>query len=249
MDQKKPIIITLASLKGGVGRSVLSIIFSYVLKELGKKVLLIDLDQQNSLTSYFNQYISDVKKHNVYEFLKGNTYFDQCENKINESISIIPSHPVLEKFNTDDIDYKESILEFRLNKSTKSFYFDYIIIDTPPSKNFLLKNALNVTDHIIIPVQVERWSIESFFILMETINNIQNIKNKKYNISIIENQFIKNRNTLKEVEDVLYKEYGKYIKGKIHFSNSIKVFINNLLEPSLKENYYREAENALKDIL
>lgn len=96
---------------------------------------------------------------------------------------------------------------------------------------------------------MERWSIESFFILMETINNIQNIKNKKYNISIIENQFIKNRNTLKEVEDVLYKEYGKYIKGKIHFSNSIKVFINNLLEPSLKENYYREAENALKDIL
>ncbi|WP_151074401.1 ParA family protein [Borreliella turdi] len=249
MDQKKPIIITLASLKGGVGKSSLSIIFSYVLKELGKKVLLIDLDPQNSLTSYFNQYISNIKKHNVYEFLKGNTYFDKCENKINEYISIIPSHPVLEKFNTDDIDYKEIILEFRLNKSSKSFDFDYIIIDTSPSRNFLLKNALNVTDHIIIPVQVERWSIESFSILTETINNIQNIKNKKYNISIIENQFIKNRNTLKEVEDVLYKKYGKYIKGKIHFSNSIKVFINDLLEPSLKEIYYREAENALKDIL
>ncbi|WLN25912.1 MULTISPECIES: ParA family protein [Borreliella] len=249
MDQKKPIIITLASLKGGVGKSSLSILFSYVLKELGKKVLLIDLDPQNSLSSYFNRYITNIKKHNVYEFLKGNTYFDKCENKINEFISIIPSHPVLEKFNTDDIDYKEIILEFRLNKSSKSFDFDYIIIDTSPSKNFLLKNALNVTDHVIIPVQVERWSIESFSILKETINNIQNIKNKEYNISIIENQFIKNRNTLKEVEDVLYKKYGKYIKGKIHFSNSIKVFINDLLEPSLKEIYYREAENALKNIL
>ncbi|MCD2412224.1 ParA family protein, partial [Borreliella burgdorferi] len=58
MDQKKPIVITLASLKGGVGKSSLSILFSYVLKELGKKVLLIDLDPQNSLTSYFNKYIS-----------------------------------------------------------------------------------------------------------------------------------------------------------------------------------------------
>ncbi|MCD2380522.1 ParA family protein, partial [Borreliella burgdorferi] len=38
MDQKKPIVITLASLKGGVGKSSLSILFSYVLKELGKKV-------------------------------------------------------------------------------------------------------------------------------------------------------------------------------------------------------------------
>lgn len=53
--KKKPIIITLASLKGGGGeKSSLSIIFSYILKELGKKVLLIVLDPQNSLTSYFN---------------------------------------------------------------------------------------------------------------------------------------------------------------------------------------------------
>ncbi|AJY72985.1 CobQ/CobB/MinD/ParA nucleotide binding domain protein (plasmid) [Borreliella afzelii K78] len=52
--KKKPIIITLASLKGGGEKSSLSIIFSYILKELGKKVLLIVLDPQNSLTSYFN---------------------------------------------------------------------------------------------------------------------------------------------------------------------------------------------------
>ncbi len=58
MDIKKSDIITMASIKGGVGKSVLSILFSYVLKELGKKVLLIDLDPQNSLTSYFNRYIS-----------------------------------------------------------------------------------------------------------------------------------------------------------------------------------------------
>ncbi|MBB5141673.1 cellulose biosynthesis protein BcsQ [Borreliella afzelii] len=53
-SKKKPIIITLASLKGGGEKSSLSIIFSYILKELGKKVLLIVLDPQNSLTSYFN---------------------------------------------------------------------------------------------------------------------------------------------------------------------------------------------------
>nr|WP_151074410.1 ParA family protein [Borreliella turdi] len=233
-------IITLASVKKKGGSS-LSIIFSYILKELDKKVLLIDLDPQNSLTSYFNQYISNIKKRNVYKFLKGNAYFGKCENKINEYISIIPSHPVLETFNTNDIDYKEIILELRLNKSTKSFDFNYIIIDTFPSRNFLLRNALNVTDHIITPVQVERWSIESFSILTGTINNIQNIKNKKYNISIIENQFIKNRNPLKGVWDTLYKKHGKYIKGKIRFSNSIKVFINDLLEPPLKEIYYRKA--------
>lgn len=42
MDIKKPVIITMASIKGGVGKSTLSIFFSHVLKESGKKVLLID---------------------------------------------------------------------------------------------------------------------------------------------------------------------------------------------------------------
>ncbi|MCD2412365.1 ParA family protein, partial [Borreliella burgdorferi] len=215
----------------------------------GKKVLLIDLDPQNSLTSYFHRHVNNIKKYNVYNMLKGNVNFNECVNKINDYISIIPSHPVLENFNAEIVDFKEIVLEYYLNENMQQCNFDYIIIDTSPSRNFLLKNALNVTDHIIIPVQVERWSIESFSILTETINNIQIIKNKRYNISIIENQFIKNRNTLKEVEEVLYEKYGKYIKGKIHFSNSIKVFINDLLEPSLKEIYYREAESALKNIL
>nr|WP_324281016.1 hypothetical protein [Borreliella garinii] len=46
---------------------------------------------------------------------------------------------------------------------------------------------------------------------------------------------IKNRNTIKEVEYLLYKEYREYIKGKIYFSNSIKVLINGQLEPLKKK--------------
>lgn len=55
MDQKKTNYNYTSKFKGGGGeKSSLSIIFSYILKELGKKVLLIVLDPQNSLTSYFN---------------------------------------------------------------------------------------------------------------------------------------------------------------------------------------------------
>ncbi|OJH14259.1 chromosome partitioning protein ParA, partial (plasmid) [Borreliella bissettiae] len=50
MDNKKPKIITIASIKGGVGKSMLSIIFSYILSEINNKVLIVDLDPQNSLT-------------------------------------------------------------------------------------------------------------------------------------------------------------------------------------------------------
>ncbi|OJH14573.1 chromosome partitioning protein ParA (plasmid) [Borreliella bissettiae] len=248
MDIKKSDIITMASIKGGVGKSTLSILFSYVLKELGKKVLLIDLDPQNSLTSHFNRYISNIEKYNAYSMLKGDFHFNECIYKINDYISIIPSHPILGKFNSEAIDYKEIILEHHLNENIQNYNFDYVLLDTPPSLDFLLKNALNVTNYIVIPVQVEIWSIESFAILINAVNDITKFRKKIYNISIVENQFIKNRNTIKEVEDLLYKEYREYIKGKVHFSNSIKVLINGRLEPSTKEMYYKEIKDTLKNI-
>ncbi len=138
---------------------------------------------------------------------------------------------------------KENLLKFCLDKNIFNHNFDYILLDTPPSFIFILKNALNVTDHIVIPVQPETWSIESLEIL------IQKITEKNYDISIVVNQFIKNRNILKEVEDALYIRYGNYIKGKIHYFNSIKVFIINRLEPDLKSKYYKESKNVLKNIL
>ncbi len=70
MDNKKPKIITIASIKGGVGKSMLSIIFSYILSEMNNKVLIVDLDPQNSLTSYFLQYIRNIELNNVYYLLK-----------------------------------------------------------------------------------------------------------------------------------------------------------------------------------
>ncbi len=79
-------------------------------------------------------------------------------------------------------------------------------------------------------------------------------KNKKkdrfYYYSIFKEALsnIKNRNTIKEVEYLLYKEYREYIKGKIHFSNSIKVLINGWLKPSKKEMYHKEIKDTLKNI-
>ncbi|PRR05691.1 ParA family protein [Borreliella burgdorferi] len=249
MDRKESNIITIASPKGGVGKTTLTILFSYILKDLSKKVLLIDLDPQNSLSSYFSKYIFNIDKCNSYSLLKKDVYFGQCINKINDFISIIPSHPILENFNSEILNYKDLLLENILNRNITNYNFDYILLDTPPNLGFILKNSLNVTDYIIIPVQVERFSVESLSILMQTINDIKDFRNKSFNISIIENQFLKNRNTFKDVEELLYKEYSFYIKGKIHYYNSVKVLINELLEPSVKETYYEETKNTLENII
>ncbi|UPA16779.1 ParA family protein (plasmid) [Borrelia coriaceae] len=251
MDRKKPEIITIASLKGGVGKSVLTIIFSYILRDMNKKVLLIDLDPQNSLTSYFISHIKKIKGVNVYYMLKSHkaSNLDKYINEINDNMCIIASHPVLYKFEQEDERYKEQLLENCLDKILSVHNFDYVIIDTSPGLNFLLYNALNVTDKIVIPVQLERWSVEAFSILMNTIEEFNVFKRKKIEVSIIESQFIKNRNTLKDIEKLLFRKYGLLIKGKIHSANSIKVLINELNEPNGKDIYYKEAKEVLEKIL
>ncbi|AHH11538.1 ParA family protein (plasmid) [Borrelia coriaceae] len=251
MDRKKPEIITIASIKGGVGKSVLAIIFSHILKNFNKKVLLIDLDPQNSLTSYFIRYIKSVEGLNIYYMLKDyrNANLNKYLNKISNKMYIIPAHPILCKFEQEDERYKEQLLEHCINKILYNNNFDYIMIDTPPSLSPLLYNALNITDKVIIPVQLERWSVEAFPMLMDAIEEVNIFKNKKIAVAIVENQFIKNRNTFKDIEELVLKNYGMFIQGKVHSLNSIKVLINELKEPDVQETYYKEAQDALENIL
>lgn len=75
---------------------------------------------------------------------------------------------------------------------------------------------------------------------MNEIKEVEIIRKKNIDVLIIENQFIKNRNTYKDIESILQSEYKDLIKGRVHFYNSIKVFINELKEPNNKEIYYQE---------
>nr|WNY62404.1 ParA family protein [Borreliella burgdorferi] len=53
MDKKNPKIITIASIKGGVGKSTTSLMFTNILSKKNNKILLIDLDPQASSTSFY----------------------------------------------------------------------------------------------------------------------------------------------------------------------------------------------------
>ncbi|MCD2332787.1 ParA family protein [Borreliella americana] len=251
MDSKKSEIISISNIKGGVGKSVLTIIFSFILRNMDKKVLLVDLDPQNSLTSYFLKYIKSLSKNNVYSLLKEDYYvdLDKYLTKIHDNVYLIPSHPSLHLFNKENTSYKELFLKHRLERTLSNYNFDYVMIDTPPNLDSLLDNALNITNKLIVPIQVERFSVESLSILMKYIEKVSMYMDRDIDIYMIENQFMKNRNTFKSIENSIKDKYGKYIKGKIHFYNKVKVFINNLQEPNIKEPYYQECLEALKNIL
>ncbi|XDA27065.1 hypothetical protein AB1O99_05300 (plasmid) [Borrelia hermsii] len=49
---------------------MVAIVFSYILRDMNKKILLFALDPQNSLASYFLRYIKDINDNNIYYLLK-----------------------------------------------------------------------------------------------------------------------------------------------------------------------------------
>ncbi|WP_418885643.1 ParA family protein [Borreliella tanukii] len=173
MDNKKPKIITIASIKGGVGKSTSAIIFATLLAN-DCKILLIDMDTQASVTSYFYKKIIESKfdllEKNIYEVLKGNILIDNSVVNINNNLDLIPSYLSLHKFNKEAITFKEIKLQKQI-LNLKSTY-DYIVIDTNPSLDYTLTNALVCSDYVVVPITAEKWAVESLELLKFSISDL-----------------------------------------------------------------------------
>ncbi|MBB6208557.1 ParA family protein [Borreliella lanei] len=168
MDNKKPKIITIASIKGGVGKSTSAIIFATLLAQK-YRVLLIDIDTQASTTSYYYDDIQkssiDLRKNNIYEVLIEKLDINRSIVNVANNLDLIPSYLTLHSINA--FGYKHTFDEFRLKKELKHIDvgYNFIIIDTPPSLDFTLTNALVCCNNVIVPLTAEKWTIESFDLL------------------------------------------------------------------------------------
>lgn len=110
MDRKKPEIITVASIKGGVGKSTSAIIFATLLSRQCK-VLLIDIDTQASTTSYYHNKLIDkninIVETNIYKALNETLDINDSIVNISNNLDFIPSYIHLHKFVREAIPLKE----------------------------------------------------------------------------------------------------------------------------------------------
>ncbi|MBW6186785.1 ParA family protein, partial [Pseudomonas aeruginosa] len=166
MDRKKPKVITIASIKGGVGKSTSAIIFAILLSKK-HKVLLIDMDTQASTTSYFYEIFEqnnfNIVSRNIYRVLKGSININKSIVAVDKNLDLLPSYLSLHLFNKEVINFKE----LKLNEALTflKIKYDFIILDTNPSLDYTLTNALVVSDYAIIPMTAEKWAVESLQIL------------------------------------------------------------------------------------
>ncbi|TAF54704.1 MAG: ParA family protein [Oscillatoriales cyanobacterium] len=156
-------IIAIYHNKGGVGKTTVTINLAAGLRNLGYRVLLIDLDSQaNStfaagLVKFQFEDDDDLKDCNVSHMLSSRDEYPieqvvrQSQGFNSPEIDVIPAHiNLIEKqYKLDSIAASRSRLLGKLGRVADRY--DYVIIDTPPSRNFYAQVGVISSQYLIIP--------------------------------------------------------------------------------------------------
>jgi chromosome partitioning protein len=215
--KKEATIITVANQKGGVGKTTTTMNLGASLAKLGRRVLLVDGDPQGNLTSYLGVTPGEPpyeKLHTLDEIYLSKRPLDRDGKDLfitptSSGVDLIASDKAL-----SGVEYylftradREAVLS-RFFANIRQDY-DFIFIDTPPSLNLLTLNALVASNHVLIPVQPEFFSLEGIIKIREAIEDIKVRWNTSLSIiGVLPTQISNRRKLTTEVLDTLKTELG-----------------------------------------
>ena len=200
-------IIAIANQKGGVGKTTTSINLAACLAEIGKKILLIDIDPQGNTTSGYGYNKNEIE-YSVYDLLLGECSVEQVIMKdILENLDMIPSNinlaaAEIELFNEEN---KEYLLKNAIDSIIEDY--DYVIIDCPPSLSMLTINAMCAAEELLVPLQCEFYALEGLTQLLHTVSLVQERLNDNLEIKGIVFTMYDSRNNLSQQVVDNVKEY------------------------------------------
>jgi cellulose biosynthesis protein BcsQ len=203
-----PVVSTFCK-KGGVGKTTFIGFLGHHYATLGKKVLIISVDDQNSIFKCFGVEDKIFEKNDDYlEFLlAGHVELGDILIEARENLYLIKT------LNTDKLSMKLT-LERNQEKAVKKMiseyatYFDYILIDFPPSSSRLSEVLLDLSDEILIVVGLDSLGLGGFVNTIQYfIDNDLNMDNIKY---IVPNGYSKNRRAPKISLDILMEQAKEF---------------------------------------
>ena len=216
-------ITAICNQKGGVGKTVTAVNLGVGLAREGKKVLLVDVDAQGSLTASLG-YKRPDQMENTLAAILGRIISDEPvspgEGIIHqaEAVDLLPANIELSGLEVTLVNTmsRETILRDYLNSVREQY--DVILLDCCPSLGMLTINALAAADEVLIPMQAHYLSIKGLEQLIRTISNVKRKINPRLEIAGILITMADMRTTYsREIIDLLRNSYG----DKLRIFNSI----------------------------
>ena len=205
-------IMAIINQKGGVGKSTTAINLSAALGEMGKQVLLVDLDPQGNSSSGLGVEKSQVQNC-IYDVLLNDVPVEEVIiPDVCEGLDLVPATINLAGAEVELV--SEMARENRLKDAIGALRgkYDYIFIDCPPSLGLLTVNALVAADKLLIPIQCEFYALEGVTKLLDSMKRVKTRLNPTLDIYGVLMTMYDGRTTLsRQVVEEVRSSFGRLV--------------------------------------
>lgn len=235
-------IISISNHKGGVGKTTSVVNIGAGLHQLGKKVLMIDMDPQANLSQSLGVF---EPEHSVYKLLRGASNIDDATMELELDLHMIPSELDLSgaELELSMEAGREFILKDHINKVRDKY--DYILIDCPPSLGLLTINAFTASNQVFFPLQAQFLATQGLTKLLEVIEKVQQRLNTDLEIGgVFITQYDQRKILNRNVREAITKHFGEKL-----FKTVIRENVALAEAPSRQTNIFRynPKSNGAKD--
>lgn len=221
-------IRVLFNIKGGVGKSSLTVNLAAISAKQGLKTLLIDLDTQCNSSQYLGltnldaeKTIADLFEQTITFHLVKKPPVEFCQPTGYDNLDLLQGSTRLAQLE-NELDSRHKIYKLRdalidLNKA-----YDRIYIDTPPALNFYSLSALIGANTCLVPIDCDDFARKGLYSLQQKIDEIREDHNQDLSIEgIVANQYMANAKLPQQIVNELIEE--GYPVMPVYINQSVKM--------------------------
>jgi len=166
-------IIAVANQKGGVGKTTTTLNLGVALAQQGARVLLVDLDPQASLTSFFSLDPYRMERSTYSLLMYPEVTIARIIRPLVNGLSLLPGSVDLATAAIRLVQANLPLGRLRSAMRESRISFDYVLIDTPPGLNVLTVVGLLAADEVLVPTQINHTAIQGVRAIQDVIKRIR----------------------------------------------------------------------------